>query len=87
MAEKIKRDVDGLLLVSKLKRNSIFEKYIEKFLFLSSLPFTKFLKTTFYVIWKQTCRNVFFLYYLYIFFQLLQLEKVYNFIDNPSNFH
>ena len=57
--EKIKTDVDRLLLVSKLKKSSILAKYIRKFVFiiktkvvylhpfLSFLPFLKFRKQHF----------------------------------------
>ena len=59
MVEKIKTDVDRLLLVLKLKKSSILSKYIGIFFsflkakvvylrpFLSSLPFPKFKKQKF----------------------------------------
>ena len=61
MVEKIKKDVDRLLLVSKLKKSSILAKYVGKFAFMiktnSSLSTSTFifsaisqiLETTFYV--------------------------------------
>ena len=47
MAEKIKTGVGRLLLVSKLKKSLILEKYCGKRPFLSSLPFSKFWKQNF----------------------------------------
>ena len=59
MVEKIKKDADRLLLVSKLKKRSILAKYIGNFFslskskvvylcpFLSSLPFLNFRKENF----------------------------------------
>ena len=68
MVEKIKSDVDRLLVVSKLKKSSILAKHIGIFFIVatkSSLSTSLFifstisqiLKTKFYVFWKQTCRN------------------------------
>ena len=34
MVEKIKTDVDRLLLVTKLKKSSVLAKYIENFVFI-----------------------------------------------------
>ena len=67
MVEKIKMDVDRLLLVSKFKKSSILAKYISKFVFIienKSSPSTSLFifsnmsgisKTKFYIFWIQTC--------------------------------
>ena len=69
IAEKIKKDVDRSLLVSKMKKSLILAKYTEKFVFIikaKSSPSTsvfifynisQILKTKFYAFWTQTCRN------------------------------
>ena len=69
MAEKIKTNVDRLLLVSKSEKSSILAKYIGKFFFtvktksslftsvftFSTIP--QILEAKFYVFWAQTYRN------------------------------
>ena len=70
MEDKIKTDIDRLLLVPKLKKSSILAKYIEKFVFIvktkSSLismsvsifsTISQILKTKLYVFWTQTCKS------------------------------
>ena len=69
MIVNIKTDVDRLLLVSKLKNNSILAIYTGKFVFIvktksslsTSVPIfstiSQIWKTKFYVFWLQTCIN------------------------------
>ena len=67
MVEKIKTEVDRLLLVSKLKNSSILGKYIGKFFSLSEKKYStcvfifshisQILETKFYVFWPLICRN------------------------------
>ena len=68
MVEKIKTNVDRLLLVSKLKRSSFSEKSIGNFFFFMKTKnismslfiystISQILETIFYLFWAQTCRN------------------------------
>ena len=69
IVEKIKTDVNRLLLISKMKKSSILEKYTEKFVFIiktKNSPSTsvfifsdisQILKTKFDIFWTLTCRN------------------------------
>ena len=71
MLEKIEMDADRPLLVSNLKKKFNFSKIYQKFFYFTVKkkvvhlrPYSIFfaiseiLKTTFYVFWTQTCRDL-----------------------------